>query len=162
MNTRILIIAALLLIAGSAGSFAQTKMIAHRSHAGSDETFTAEGSDNFGLGPTRRIDSVLKLSDSVVIEFSNFGDDTVEGRKGWNDPTISLDSLRAKHPRIKFIGFEKDQAALMGQERRSAAGLVAADEPVRGRGARWLLMLGAALVPAVGYSIWRAERGRKT
>ena len=65
----IFILAALLLI--SSASFSQTKRIAHRSHSGSDATFSWEQSpDNFGETPEmkRRADSLQKqrlIADSL-------------------------------------------------------------------------------------------------
>ncbi len=65
----IFILAALLLI--SFASFSQTKRIAHRSHSGSDATFSWEQSpDNFGETPEmkRRADSLQKqrlIADSL-------------------------------------------------------------------------------------------------
>jgi hypothetical protein len=65
----IFILATLLLI--SSASFSQTKRIAHRSHSGSDATFSWEQSpDNFGETPEmkRRSDSLQKqrlIADSV-------------------------------------------------------------------------------------------------
>jgi len=42
--------------------FAQTKKIAHRSHSGSDRTFTIKGESNFGATPEmiRRSDSLRR------------------------------------------------------------------------------------------------------
>lgn len=53
----------------SVSSFAQTKLIAHRSHSGSNATFSAAGLDNFGLPPGKvekdssknKVDSVKKI-----------------------------------------------------------------------------------------------------
>lgn len=55
-------------------SFAQTKKVEHRSHAGSNNTFTTKGNSNFGLPPNykeerRRMDSLRKakeLQDSIA------------------------------------------------------------------------------------------------
>lgn len=43
--------------------FAQTKKIEHRSHSGSNKTFTIKGDSNFGLSPTekRRMDSLRRV-----------------------------------------------------------------------------------------------------
>lgn len=49
-------------------SFAQTKRIEHRSHSGSNKTFTTKGNSNFGLTPEvkRKRDSATKAIDTVV------------------------------------------------------------------------------------------------
>ena len=65
----IVVLAVLLLL--SSASFSQTKRIAHRSHSGSDATFSWEQSpDNFGETPEmkRRADSLQKqrlIADSL-------------------------------------------------------------------------------------------------
>lgn len=67
----------LLLFAPASDLIAQTKLIAHRSHSGSDDTFTLICSDNFGLGPesyymiepdtVRAIDTVAKPIEPVRV-----------------------------------------------------------------------------------------------
>lgn len=49
-------------------SFAQTKRIEHRSHSGSNKTFTTKGNSNFGLRPEvkKKKDSADKAMDTVV------------------------------------------------------------------------------------------------
>lgn len=55
-------------------SFAQTKKVEHRSHGGSNKTFTTKSSSNFGLPPNykeerKRMDSLRKakeLQDSIA------------------------------------------------------------------------------------------------
>lgn len=49
-------------------SFAQTKRIEHRSHSGSNKTFSTKGNSNFGLTPEvkRKRDSAAKAIDTVV------------------------------------------------------------------------------------------------
>ena len=54
----------IVMMACASASFAQTKKIEHRSHSGSEKTFTTKGSSNFGLDPQtqRRWDSTRKAN----------------------------------------------------------------------------------------------------
>ena len=56
------------LVFASITSFAQTKKIEHRSHSGSNKTFTTKGNSNFGLTPEvkKKRDSAAKAIDTVV------------------------------------------------------------------------------------------------
>lgn len=56
------------IIFAATASFAQTKRIEHRSHSGSNKTFTTKGNSNFGLTPEvkRKRDSAAKAIDTVV------------------------------------------------------------------------------------------------
>lgn len=49
------------IIFAATASFAQTKRIEHRSHSGSNKTFTTRGNSNFGLTPEMK-----KKKDSAV------------------------------------------------------------------------------------------------
>ncbi len=51
-----------LMVCSASILFAQTKKIAHRSHSGSDRTFTIKGESNFGATPEmiRRSDSLRR------------------------------------------------------------------------------------------------------
>ncbi len=66
------ILCCILLISGSTGSFAQTKKIAHRSHSGSNSTFSLKDIDNLGVAPTQRIteanlDTLKILPDNRIV-----------------------------------------------------------------------------------------------
>jgi len=52
------------LLLSSAGSFAQTAKIAHRSHSGSDKTFRITGNDNWGI-PTTTAKARIAKRDSL-------------------------------------------------------------------------------------------------
>lgn len=50
-------------------SFAQTKRIEHRSHSGSNKTFTTKGNSNFGITPEmkkKKESTTVKVKDTVV------------------------------------------------------------------------------------------------
>lgn len=53
----------MLAMACTVAAFAQTKKIEHRSHSGTDRTFTTKGDSNFGLSPEtkRRMDSLRRV-----------------------------------------------------------------------------------------------------
>lgn len=55
------IIVLLIVIFATTQSFAQTKKIEHRSHSGSNKTFTTKGNSNFGLSP-----EIIKKRDSAI------------------------------------------------------------------------------------------------
>ena len=106
-------IAILLLI--SITVISQTKIIAHKSHSGKMSTFSIKSEGNFGL-PAHVIDSIRKISENVIVEYSryNFAGspiDTVVNHPLCSNPKISLDSLKKLYPaRVKFIGFESANA----------------------------------------------------
>src|SRR5690606_27095393 len=62
----------LLVIVAAAPAFAQTKMVAHKSHSGSAETFSVRGAGNFGeteeMRRRSRITKVIRISDTSAIE----------------------------------------------------------------------------------------------
>ncbi|MBL4578668.1 MAG: hypothetical protein JKX74_09360 [Flavobacteriales bacterium] len=100
-------VAALLLIATP--SLSQTKMIAHLSHSGSPHTFSFTGAGNFGL-PAYTLDSIVKLSDTSVVEIGGYRNwarevDTVINHPYCNNPKISLDSLQQIYGHVKLVGF---------------------------------------------------------
>jgi hypothetical protein len=158
MKATYLIIASLLLLGGMRVS-AQTKMIAHLSHSGSIESFDASGVDNFGLAP-RHIDSVLRLTDTSAIEFSNYGRDTVTNPAYGNNWKIISDSLRRQFPNVKFVGFEKKKrhAELEGGCRHGSWTFTACGGH---HGMLHLGLLTAAIVSVLACCLWRAERNRK-
>jgi hypothetical protein len=155
-----IVIAGMLLVA-STGAFSQTGMIAHRSHSGSGASFDPRGGDGFGL-PPKHIDSVVRISDTSTLEFSNYGADTVYNGNAWNDPKLSLDSLQRAFPKIRFIGFEEaEKQAHAGPQPMPSRGVAAAGPPPStGRGVLLLAILGALAIPSLAYGIWRAETRR--
>lgn len=154
---------------------AQTALVAHRSHSGSDASFVFAGTDNFGLGP-ERIDSVQRLTDSTVIKFTNEGADTVIHRM-WSNPGISIDSLSRRWPGIKFIDRPAIKPAVpddtpngdtprqnvapqggTGHDAPKLNGHRAATET--NAGVALLMLAGAAAVPLLAVGIHRADRRR--
>lgn len=89
--------------------YSQTKIIAYKSHSGSITNFQDEKDGNFGISPQQMIDSVIKISDSAVVEISRFGfRDTVYHPHYLSKPGISLEEIKSFYPeRAKLIGFEK-------------------------------------------------------
>ncbi|HVZ41887.1 MAG TPA: hypothetical protein VHI13_21575 [Candidatus Kapabacteria bacterium] len=162
MKTFAIILAAMFLAAG-VPALSQTMMIAHRSHGGTVETFSTDGQDNFGL-PPRRIDSVMKLTDSTALEYSNQGNDTVLNHHYWNNPRIGVDSLRRLFPGINFIGYEEKKSSTQNGlpkrrgGRRYSLDATAGSESNRGRAL--LVLLGAIAIPALAYGFWRGEAKR--
>ncbi len=88
-------------------SFCQTKIIANKSHSGNAVSLAAEKDGNFGIAP-ERLDSVIKISDTSVVEVNNFGwRDTVYNHPYFLKPGITIDQLKEENPHIIFVGFEK-------------------------------------------------------
>lgn len=69
------IILLLVVVFAASQAFAQTKRIEHRSHSGSNKTFTTKGNSNFGITPemkkkrdsvaTKAKDTLAKKADTV-------------------------------------------------------------------------------------------------
>lgn len=92
-------------------TFCQTKPIANKSHSGDASTLAAEKDGNFGIKP-ERIDSVIKIAPNCVVEINNYGwRDTVYDHPYFLKPGITLEEMKATHPRIIFVGFDKDMKA---------------------------------------------------
>jgi hypothetical protein len=111
--TKLIALVVLLMI--SLQAFCQTKLIAHRSHSGKIGTFRITNSaDNFGL-PSEKIDSIIKISNTKILEISNRGNrgtfkikDHPYFKFYFKNPQGSIDSLKKVYPKIKFVDFEKD------------------------------------------------------
>ncbi|MES2284423.1 MAG: hypothetical protein V4547_01960 [Bacteroidota bacterium] len=109
------VVLAILIIGGNVNAFCQTKMIAHKSHSGKNNTFSpnSNSSGNFGNYYYVRTDSVVKISDKAIVTFiSDYDTGTrVAGKKDtvYGDYSkISIDRLRALYPLpIKLVGFEE-------------------------------------------------------
>lgn len=169
MKTHSAIAIALSFIATSA-AMSQTALIAHRSHGGSVQSFSAAGADNFGDVRRRIIDSVVRTSDTTAIEFSNEGQDTTYNNPYWNNPKIGVDSLRKRFPEIKFIGFEKARKGVTRsrRHRRHADAAVSSpvvtrpDDPTGTDRTPLLALLIGGTTAAIAYGTWRAEMRRRT
>jgi hypothetical protein len=97
--------------------FGQTELIAYKSHSGNMKFFKATNIDNLG-GPPIRIDSIIKVNDSTIIEYNSYGWGTNQGGPVYTDtvtnhpicklPNNKVDSLKTNyyHSDIKFIGFD--------------------------------------------------------
>gem|GEM_PF-4202697 len=158
-----MIIAAAILLAGATDALCQTGMIAHKSHGGGIESFAAGSGDNFGL-PPHVIDSVVKMTDTSALEFSNFGVDTIYKGSNRIDPSLDADSLRRAFPTINFIGFDKKeyQSGYLPKSSGEPFSVSASLEDESGYGDRMLLLAlcASAALPSLGYGIWRAEKRR--
>lgn len=112
MKTVKVICTTLLCFTISVHAFCQTKRIAHKSHSGKAHTFSRYSENNFGL-PAMQLDSVKKTTDAKFIRYRSYGYksaraivDTLSNHVHFNNPAISVDSLRVLYPETKFIGFE--------------------------------------------------------
>ena len=102
----------LLLLLISLNGYGQTKAIAFKSHSGNPAYFTYKGAGNFGLmEPAPRLDSIVKINDTTVVQFYNSIDgpymyDTMRNHPFWCDPNLNVDSLKKQnYPEVAFIGF---------------------------------------------------------
>ncbi len=111
MKAGYFLLSALLLFFGSK-SLAQTQFIAIQSRSGDINQLNLEDkSDNFGLAPMRP-HIIKKISKSCVeITKSNGMStevDTVCDDRVFNNPKVSLDSLKQLYPYSKFVDFDKN------------------------------------------------------
>jgi len=99
----------LLLLLFSQFTFAQTELIAYKSHSGNMEHYKLTGFDNLGEPPIY-VDSILKLNDSTIVEYFSWGyaNDTVVNHPICKLPQSSLDSLKGDYYNYntRFINFE--------------------------------------------------------
>ncbi len=94
---------------------AQTKIIAHKSHSGKMETFSAKGDGNFGeIEPPMKIDTIIKISDTSVVQISRMGwhhedvmriVDTIYNHGICNKPDVTIAHLKKYYPKTKLLGF---------------------------------------------------------
>jgi hypothetical protein len=98
----------------SFSGFAQTKLIAYKSHAGDLDFFIPEAQpeDDFGL-PPQRIIKIEKLNDSTIVETTDFHlgqviTDTVINHPYFANPETTIEEIKARYYRsdIIFEGFE--------------------------------------------------------
>ena len=103
-------------------SYAQTKIIALKSHSGNIKELSLNGSDDFGnagmpmhyYDTKLRLKRVTKLSDtSAEEEYGVPGSNDKDEKKivyhhyNYNNPFITVDSLRKIYPGVWFSGFDK-------------------------------------------------------
>lgn len=88
-------------------SFSQTKAIANKSHSGNHASLPAERDGNFGI-EMPKLDSVIRISSDCIVEINNHGwRDTVCDHPYFNNPSVTLEDMKAAYPRIIFVGFEQ-------------------------------------------------------
>jgi hypothetical protein len=155
---------------------AQTKIIAHKSHSGTSEGFSASDDDNFGL-PSQfrsRLDTVIKLTNNRVIEifhipaFENSERvvDTMTNHPVFNNPEVSLDSMKKRYPNVEFIGFDQPtKTPKKSKKHRARASLSImsfSDENTNeGSGVRILTGLSLLLFMIITLLLWKSQT-RKT
>lgn len=106
-------------------SFGQTKIIAHKSHSGDGTSIASEKDGNFGL-PPERLDSVIKISDSCIVEINNFGwRDTVYNHPYFIKSGASRSELESRYPNVKFVGFDKPKSGKKHPEKKGSLYLLA-------------------------------------
>ena len=158
----------LLTVAGQA--IGQTKMVAHRSHSGSIETFDAAGEGNFGNPPNQQefqvLRKVVRISDSSAIEVYDLHQDTMYNHHFWNNPKIRLDSLQKMFPDISFEGFEDPKTTSQTRKhgaasRYSFARIESTKADSRRIPALALVSSAAALLVAAG-AVSSRRKGRKS
>ncbi|MCU0435548.1 MAG: hypothetical protein MUC87_18965 [Bacteroidia bacterium] len=88
---------------------AQTERISALSHNGTVQP--QKPSHIPGIPSTHvirfRIDSIVFVNDTTVVQYTNMGSHVVHRHVIANDPKISLDSLKKIYPNTKLVGFEK-------------------------------------------------------
>ncbi|MCE3294441.1 MAG: hypothetical protein K0R65_155 [Crocinitomicaceae bacterium] len=94
-----------LLFSGSL--FSQTKLIAHKSHSGSDASYSADAyPDNFGeIAP--RIKKIKLLKNNCIVEFLDWGQNDTVCDHPYFTGQYTLDEIKRFYPSsTEFIGFE--------------------------------------------------------
>ena len=166
MKTPYLLLLAVLLTTTIAT--AQTKMVAHRSHSGSIETFDINGPGNFGETEEMRREAarggilkVIRLSDTSSIQVYKDLNDTTYNFQPWNRPGVDLNWLHHWYPEIIFEGFDstnnKSQSGLL-QELPLHASVAPADSRCGANGVVTLGLLSGAAGLLVAGGIWTSRR----
>lgn len=127
-------------------AYAQTERIAAQSH---NSTAQAQTPKNIPGNPVihLRIDSIVFVNDSTVMQYTNFGNHVVHHHPIANDPKISTDSLRKIYPDTKLVGFEK---------KKLQAGMLLINR--NGKNTDWLWMLATVAIVAGGLGWWQTKR----
>lgn len=159
----------LICIMGLQTAFAQTKIIAHKSHSGVPSTFSDKSSDNLGyVAPNweRKMygaAKVIKLSDltyvivrkqdqkksarNVAIEIT----DTVTfDNLGSSNSVPSKEEISNRYPSMVLVGFEDEP------KKEESLPFV-----IPGNGGGWLLGLLLPMLTAMGWLIYRKEEDLK-
>lgn len=121
-KTLLLLIA---LMGTSSLAFAQTKMIAHKSHSGKVGTFSIRGEGNFGLGPMKIAEKVEKLSDTTLVEIGRWNEVGYNGEGTYRDTmkiedyeyfrmdrNYDLEARKIRYEHIEFVGFTEEELRL--------------------------------------------------
>lgn len=142
-------------------AFAQTGLIAHKSHSGTAATFTFADPGNFGA-PSPTLVSVKWLNDSTVVQkMDRWGgnrEDTLYNHPIYSDPNIPLDSIRKMNwfENVEYIDTAKRLRSYEAQPAKTKSAEPAAkpsdrqkpspkmneDEPVKKRSLIWFLIIG--------------------
>lgn len=157
-------------------SNAQTKIIAHKSHSGSKQSFKAAGPDNFGLDmrmyrKRSRTVSITKIADTLFVFknhvtiplYSNIKDsfewDTVYSHQLLENPAIDHDSLQKLFQEVELIGFNKNQEPIFDTpSKEKKEGLPIVPVLPTNKGGGWFVVLAGLLATAVAYGSWKHHR----
>ncbi len=134
-------------------AFAQTKLIAHKSHSGKKSTLSYLKSDG-NFGADFRVVSITRISSKAVVVFYDYGrGDTLRDKKLFKNPQLALDSLKVLYPDsgIEFIGFEPIPAKKKGEG--FFFGLLDPQDP--SFGPVLLITALAGLMGLFGFGVWR-------
>jgi hypothetical protein len=153
---------------------AQTKIIAHKSHSGTSEAFSASDDDNFGLSPEfqSRLDTVIKLTNNRVIEIFHIPAyenserivDTMTNHPVFNNPEVSLDSMKKRYPNVEFIGFDQpvktQKKSKKHRARASLSNMSFSNENTNG-GSGTMMLTGISLLlfMIIALLLWRSQTG---
>ncbi|MCB0714225.1 MAG: hypothetical protein KDD67_18010 [Ignavibacteriae bacterium] len=136
-----------LLFVTSSSLFSQTKLIGHRSHSGSGETFTLAAEGNFGWDP----------SWNIPIDTTEQTDSVENGASG----TTTIDTLTIEEPRIDSLQpnvSNRDQAYQMNTDRTTNS----SNRGDHQNRLLWLALgLGFPVVIAVGRTLLRRSNDKE-
>lgn len=155
-------------------SAAQTKIIAHKSHSGAQQNFTAAGPDNFGLDMRmyrwrRKTVQITKLNDTLYV-FKNkvenlmyqardsFEFDTVYSHQFVENPGLNVDSVLRFNPEVELIGFDVDRNPVydtLNAPKKEALPITGVPSGGSSGGNTWYLLVAGLVAIAIGFSTWR-------
>lgn len=150
---------------------AQTKIIAHKSHSGTSGDFSvSDYDDNLGLSLEFKLqlDTVIKLTNNSVIEIFHLPHnnserivDTMTNHPVFNNPEVSLDSMKKRYPSVEFIGFDtptKTQKKSKKQRMRASLYMSFSDESTnKGSGLTILKGISLLLFVVTALLLWRNQ-----